>query len=253
MPISVLAWLIASTVSPSATAVTVSTMRLPTRSIRRPTPRQNSAPTSVATRLICANVTRLKSEVAKKRLGDEAETLRAPGQRADHRQRRHTKDDPPVVDALPRSRGRSGRWLPVWLIDGSDSDDATEPAVRDVEANRKLRRQALAVRDDDQDVPLARVEIEQHRRHGRRRGLIEVSGRLVAQHEARLPDERPRDRDPLLLAARQLAGPMIEPLTQPDLLEAGACARGVIASVLSVATSVGTSTFSSTVHCGSRQ
>ena len=54
-----LAWLMPSTVSPSASAVTVSTMRLPTRSISRPTPMQKSAPTSVATRLICAKATRL--------------------------------------------------------------------------------------------------------------------------------------------------------------------------------------------------
>ena len=54
-----LAWLMPSTVSPSANAVTVRTRRLPVRSMSLPMPMQKSEPTSVATRLICAKVTRL--------------------------------------------------------------------------------------------------------------------------------------------------------------------------------------------------
>src|SRR5262245_238720 len=119
-----------------------------------------------------------------------------------------------------------------WLMMVSSLDDATEQAVCDIAANRKLRGKALAVRDDEQAVALAGVEVEQHRCDCRRRGLIEVSSRLVAQHEARLPDERSRNGGPLFFAARQLTRPMIETRAQPDLLQAGARAGGVIASIL---------------------
>jgi hypothetical protein len=37
--------------------------------------------------------------------------------------------------------------------------------------------------------------------HGRAVRLVEVPGRLVGEHERRVGDERPRDREPLLLAA----------------------------------------------------
>ena len=46
--------LMAITTTPSDAASAVSTSRLPTRSTRRPMPKQKSAPTSVAARLICA-------------------------------------------------------------------------------------------------------------------------------------------------------------------------------------------------------
>jgi hypothetical protein len=46
--------LMAMTTAPSSAAITVSTSRLPRRSISLPMPTQNSAPASVATKLICA-------------------------------------------------------------------------------------------------------------------------------------------------------------------------------------------------------
>ena len=48
---------------------------------------------------------------------------------------------------------------------------------------------------------------------------VEVAGRLVGQDHRRLGDERPGDGDALLLAARQLAGPVVGPVGEPDLLE----------------------------------
>ena len=57
------------------------------------------------------------------------------------------------------------------------------------------------MRDDDQDVLLPPMEIQQQRRHRGRGGLVEIAGRLVAEHEARLPNQRARDGDALLLAA----------------------------------------------------
>ena len=61
-----------STTTPSSADTTVSTTRAPKRSIRRPTPRQKSAPTSVAHRLIWRRG-RGRSEVSEQRLGDESE------------------------------------------------------------------------------------------------------------------------------------------------------------------------------------
>ena len=39
-------------------------------------------------------------QISQERLGDEAETLGAAGQRADHRERGHAEYDPPVIEAL---------------------------------------------------------------------------------------------------------------------------------------------------------
>jgi hypothetical protein len=52
------------------------------------------------------------------------------------------------------------------------------------------------------------------------RGLfVEIAGRLVGQEDCRLHHERPRDRDALLLAPGQHAGPVIQPLAEADALQ----------------------------------
>ena len=57
-------------------------------------------------------------------------------------------------------------------------------------------------------------------RHDLVRGpRVEVSRRLVRQQDRRIVDEGPRDRDPLLLAARQLAREAALPVRQPEQLE----------------------------------
>ena len=52
---------------------------------------------------------------------------------------------------------------------------------------------------------------------------VEVAGRLVGEDERRPGGDRPRGSDPLLLAARQLGGPVGEPITDAkgvdDLIE----------------------------------
>ena len=48
---------------------------------------------------------------------------------------------------------------------------------------------------------------------------VEVAGRLVGQQDRRLVDQRPRDGDALLLAARQLVGIVIHALAEPDDLQ----------------------------------
>ena len=48
---------------------------------------------------------------------------------------------------------------------------------------------------------------------------IEVARGLVGEDQPRLADERPCDGHPLLLAARQLARAVRQPVAEPDLLE----------------------------------
>jgi hypothetical protein len=80
---------------------------------------------------------------------------------------------------------------------------------------------------------------------------IEIGGRLIGEHHGRVVGERPGDRDPLLLPAREVAGPVLEALAQPEprqrLRGAGArLGRGRARS------RSGTSTFSCAVSAESR-
>ena len=58
-------------------------------------------------------------------------------------------------------------------------------------------------------------------------GGVEIAGRLVRQHDRRIVGERARQRDPLLLAARQLRRIVMGAAGQADLFEQrpGAAAR----------------------------
>ena len=51
------------------------------------------------------------------------------------------------------------------------------------------------------------------------RPRVEVAGRLVGEDDLRPGDERARDRDALLLSARQLRRTMVEPVFEPDRLD----------------------------------
>ena len=62
--------------------------------------------------------------------------------------------------------------------------------------------------------------------------LVEVTRRLVSQHQLRLVDQRSRHRQPLLLAAREHAGQVARRLTdtQPiDQLERPLASHGTVA------------------------
>ena len=49
--------------------------------------------------------------------------------------------------------------------------------------------------------------------------VIEMRGRLVGDDQRGVVDERPCDRNPLLLAPRQLSRPVPDPLGKPDTLD----------------------------------
>ena len=79
----------------------------------------------------------------------------------------------------------------------------------------------LGVVGDEDDRPAGGVELVEQR-HDLGAGVaVEVAGRLVGEDQRRLRDERARDRDPLLLAARQLGRLVVEAIAQPEPLEGG--------------------------------
>ena len=91
--------------------------------------------------------------------------------------------------------------------------------IQQIEAGRQLLRERRAVRDDDQDGLLQPVKIQQDGRDVVGGGAIEVAGRLVAQEEPRLADQRAGDRHALPFAARQLRRPMVDAIGQAHLFD----------------------------------
>ena len=81
--------------------------------------------------------------------------------------------------------------------------------------------------------------------------LVEIAGRLVGQQQRRLHHQRPRNRDALLLAAGQLARPMLQTFGQSDPSQEirGAAARFFTGRR---AMRIGISTFSAASNSGSR-
>src|SRR5207248_730078 len=87
----------------------------------------------------------------------------------------------------------------------------------------KTPRHALGetgvVRDDDGGDSESLIQLAEKRVDSFAGGLVEVAGRLVGEQQARLQNQRPGQCDPLLLAARELAGLVIEAVAEPDDLQ----------------------------------
>ena len=81
-------------------------------------------------------------------------------------------------------------------------------------------------------------------------GLVEIAGRLVGDQDRRVGRQRARQRDALLLAARQLRRIMVAPLGQADGVELAR--RRALKASATPASSSGTATFSSAVMVGMR-
>ena len=84
-----------------------------------------------------------------------------------------------------------------------------------------LRGEALVMRGDQRGAAFAADEAEEFGEDLVRGRLVEVARRFVGQHQRRAVGERARDRDALLLAARQFGGAMVEPLAEPERGRAG--------------------------------
>ena len=77
-------------------------------------------------------------------------------------------------------------------------------------------RRARVVRDHDDRLAELVDCAAQHVEHVGGRLGVEVAGRLVGEHHGRTRDQRAGDRDALLLAARQLGGPVRQAVAQAD-------------------------------------
>ena len=71
----------------------------------------------------------------------------------------------------------------------------------------------------EHDGPALPRDLAQHVEHDRRRLRVEVPGGLVGEHDRRVVDERPRERDALLLAAGQLVRHPAGGVGQPEALD----------------------------------
>src|SRR4051794_19318088 len=110
-------------------------------------------------------------------------------------------------------RRRSGGHGPSMRV---PSDDLHDAAV--IERHRPATDTAdelTIVRGDDYGRP-ARVDFPEEVHDLEREVRIEVARRLVGKDQLRVVHERPRDRDALLLAARQLFRAGIHPVLQAD-------------------------------------
>src|SRR5262249_27375512 len=140
----------------------------------------------------------------------------------------------PSAVRIDRSLLRAIAFMPTFRIVRSLSI-ASRPRGRDHPApgDRRVLDDPAVAEDDDaagvlRDVCLVRA---QHDRlafvvelledaHGLFGGLrVEIAGRLVGQDQLRVVDERARDGDPLLLAARELARLVVVPVGEAHDLE----------------------------------
>ena len=77
----------------------------------------------------------------------------------------------------------------------------------------------LAIVRGDEHGRSARVDLAEQVHDVERQIGVEVAGGLVGQHERRIVDQRARDRNALLLAARELERKRVHPVLQPDPLQ----------------------------------
>ena len=128
------------------------------------------------------------------------------------RTRRIRRPRNPSPSASRRRRSAAGRSRRPLARSRRD------PAVEDPDPTRRGRGHGLAV-GDDRDRRARPVELAQQLEDLGAGDAVEAAGRLVGEDDRRSPDDRPRDRDPLPLAARQLVRAVAQPVAEPDPLE----------------------------------
>ena len=109
----------------------------------------------------------------------------------------------------------------------------------------------VGVMGDEDDRAPGRVERVEDAHHVAPGGGVEVARRLVGEDERRVRDQRAGDRDTLLLAARQLARLVVQPVAQPQPLERRTRPPATFPPPMPWYSS-GAATFSSAVVRGSR-
>ena len=103
----------------------------------------------------------------------------------------------------------------IGVGDRSLADIRDDLAVGELDhALRALGDVALV--GDHHDRPAERVQAGEDVEHLLRRRAVEVSGRLVGEHDRRVGDDRARDRGALLLAAGELRRSVQRAVGEPD-------------------------------------
>src|SRR5438874_241322 len=124
----------------------------------------------------------------------------------------------PGVRRRPRiAKRRSRMSVSMWLGCGAAGllDDA---AVEERDRAGGEARVGRIVRDHDQGRARL-VELREELHHGLAVLAVEVSGGLVGEQDERIARHRARDRDALLLSARELAGHVPRAMRHPHPLE----------------------------------
>src|SRR5262245_3590696 len=124
-----------------------------------------------------------------------------------------SEDHRAVSEAKP-SAG-SGRQTEV----GFGAKRLDQHPVDELHAPAEPQREVRAVRDHDERGAVHAVHLEQELEHLICGLRIEIAGRLVGEHEARLEYERARDRHALAFAAGELADRVIHAVLEADLGE----------------------------------
>ena len=99
---------------------------------------------------------------------------------------------------------------------GSGHSFAFELALLEMQHVLRARRGVRIVRHHDDRLALLLVQRLQQVEDLIARLAVEIAGRLVAQQERGIGDDRARDADALLLTARQLARLVLRAITQAD-------------------------------------
>src|SRR5579885_1317142 len=115
-----------------------------------------------------------------------------------------------------RIRQRTSQRMPRPMLRGIEM----QAAMRQFDAPVRLARDIRIVRDHENGVSRL-VQFAENFEHDGFVRFIEISGRLVRQHQLRLIDQSTRDRDSLLLAARKLRGQMREPAAKANAPQGG--------------------------------
>ena len=75
------------------------------------------------------------------------------------------------------------------------------------------------VRDHQDRLSQPPIQVAQQVQHGFRVLAVQIAGRLVGQQNRRMIDDGPRDRDPLLLAAGERRGLVMQPVRDAQQIE----------------------------------
>src|SRR5215470_1885390 len=125
---------------------------------------------------------------------------------------------PATASAVASRADSRGEGRPVAELRMTGLGRLGQQPVADRDRPAGVGRHPRVVRDHDDREAGDVQPAEQFHERGRV-PRVQVPGRLVAQHQAGLVHQCPRDRDPLALPAGQRGGQRVEPVPQPHRVE----------------------------------